>query len=244
MTTAVLKNRILSLTGGEFEESQYGATSFTDFLSKHGNAIRLDDASFPPIVKLLRDDQSDVEPTASQGGGPGTRIRSDLWLAILDYASGNTYVWDEDTSLACPSQPGDHHPLIPTITLADQQVWGADFINTHATHSEMPGADRQRLSDWHIRTLGTNQLPVSLRPAWNRYLRRRVIQSLLEWLDSHDIEPPSDVSITVEQISVPQDEAEALRQFVLRVVQQMDAHELAGISLPPLTVMRVTRLRR
>ena len=40
MTTAVLKNRLLDLTGGTFDEAAYGATTFMDFVLRNEDTLR------------------------------------------------------------------------------------------------------------------------------------------------------------------------------------------------------------
>jgi hypothetical protein len=52
MTVAVLKNRLLSLTGGTFKEEQFGARTVADFVRKAGAIVELDDTRFPPVVSL------------------------------------------------------------------------------------------------------------------------------------------------------------------------------------------------
>jgi len=47
----------------------------------------------------------------------GTRIRDDLWNAVIDYASGKTYVLDPESGLAAP-ESGD--PALPRSLLCHE----------------------------------------------------------------------------------------------------------------------------
>ena len=110
MTTAVLKNRLLDLTGRRFNEAQYGATSFMEFVSHFPDILQADDSVFPPIVELYggnADRKSSLGGDHTQGA---YHIRSDLWQAALDYSSGTTYVWDLDRKEARPGQDLDPNP--------------------------------------------------------------------------------------------------------------------------------------
>ena len=88
MTTPVLKNRILALTDGRFTEARYGARSLTDFVTKFDDLITLDGSRIPPIVELRDQERIHVTPSELERGPRPPRIRSDLWRATLDYASG------------------------------------------------------------------------------------------------------------------------------------------------------------
>ena len=52
MTTAVLKNRLLDLTGGTFDEAAYGATTFMDFVLRNEDTLAVDRSTAPPLVEL------------------------------------------------------------------------------------------------------------------------------------------------------------------------------------------------
>ena len=97
MTTAVLKNRLLDLTGRDFDETDYGASSFMGFVSRYPDMLQVDDSVFPPIVELYGM-EADRLPSAGDEYTPTAyHIRSDLWQAALDYSSGMQYVWDLNT---------------------------------------------------------------------------------------------------------------------------------------------------
>src|SRR6266511_4011661 len=71
MTSAVLKNRLLALTNGQFDERRWNATSFRQFLAQYLDLLRIDSSRHPPIVEL-RDGAVDVGPTATGEPQPAT----------------------------------------------------------------------------------------------------------------------------------------------------------------------------
>lgn len=112
MTTAVLKNRLLSLTDRQFNEATYGASSLADFVSKFSDILNIDDGQSPTVIEL-----KDRENTGLDFGGESriTRIRSDLWRAIFDRSSGNTYYWLAETGEVATEPTDGVCPILPTI---------------------------------------------------------------------------------------------------------------------------------
>ena len=119
MTTAVLKNRLLDLTGRAFDEAAYGATSFMDFVLRNKETLAVDHSTVPPLVEL-RNAASSRQPSdeAVDVKAPH-RIRPDLWKAALDYSSGTRYVWD------VARRSGAHCQ----ITEAEESVRNSSVIN-------------------------------------------------------------------------------------------------------------------
>ena len=256
MTTAVLKNRLLSLTGNVFSEAAYGATSFTNFIARYGDIVDLDRSSFPPVVELR---QVDSGPVPGPGPGPGPtpgdpgpgfgrpRVRSDLWRAALDYSSGTQYVWDENAEQARPAQPGEDGPVIPTVSQEVHQQWREEFINDVESELTSPEHEYQ-VNNWIQHQLPTSHLPRHLIGRWNGFLRDRVLDYLMDWFDESEYEPPADMfaTVAVERRTHGQGhgDAEQLRQLILRTVREMSAGELAQLNLPAGAVLRATRLPR
>ena len=52
MTVAVLKNRLLDLTERSFRESDYGASTFLEFVRSHDDILELDTTATPPLATL------------------------------------------------------------------------------------------------------------------------------------------------------------------------------------------------
>ena len=244
MTTPVLKNRILALTDGRFTEARYGARSLTDFVTKFNDLITLDGSRIPPIVELRDHERIHVTPSELERGSRPPRIRSDLWRATLDYASGQTYVWDAKENQARPQEPGDGLTVIPTITSEQLQRWRIDFSETESSSETTQSDELERLSHWRDNQLPTAELPPRLMPLWNRYLRERVHELLQTWFEKIGMAPPSDLVITQPTTVVRPSETEDLRQLVMRVVEQMTERELADLVLPSRAVLRATGRRR
>lgn len=90
MTTAVLKNRLLSLTGRAFKESDYGAQTISELVRLLPDLLLFDQSTSPPTVRLLPSQMPVDPPVVAEG----TRIRRDLWNAVVDYRAPGRYVWD------------------------------------------------------------------------------------------------------------------------------------------------------
>jgi hypothetical protein len=105
MTLAVLNNRLLQLTNRQFKPSDYGARNLREliemlapeivitrerrqeFVELRTAADRSDNrsASAPEKIRALQPvDRKDGVPSGVETG----RIRQDLWIAMVDYASG------------------------------------------------------------------------------------------------------------------------------------------------------------
>ena len=242
MTTAVLKNRLLDLTGRRFNEAQYGATSFMEFVSRYSDMLQVDDSVFPPIVELYGADAD--QPSFASSDYPQTsyHIRADLWQAALDYSSGTTYVWDIVTKEARPRQELDPGPIIDTITADLQRQWRQEFLSEVTRTLELTHAEVDQTNEWIRLQLGTSRLPTRLIPRWNRLFRDKVHDYLRSWFSESRLEPPDDMvsSANRQSMSSPS-ETEDLRDLVVSVVRQMTHEELSGLSLPSEAVLRATR---
>ena len=111
MSVAVLKNRILDLTERRFKESDYGASTFGEFVRNHDDILALDATQRPPVAIL-----KGVTPaSAGASEARGTRVRSDLWQAVLDFSSGEEYIWDDGEDVAKrASDARSSGPVLPT----------------------------------------------------------------------------------------------------------------------------------
>ena len=245
MTTAVLKNRLLDLTGNTFEEAEYGADTFTAFVLRHDDIVDVDKSKSPPIVTLRQAETDSLDPGYVHEPSARPRVRSDLWQAVLDYSSGREYVWDQLENQARPSLDGDDGSsvAIPGVTQVEHQQWRKEFADTARTSltSEQEG----QLDIWVQDQLPTSHLPRHLIPRWNGFLRDRVHEYLKNWFDESGLEPPSDlVTPASEPTAGKASNTEALRRLVLRVVEGMTEQELARLYLPPKAVLRVMRSRQ
>lgn len=228
MTTAVLKNRLLSLTGNAFHEAEYDASTFASFVQRYEGLVHLDRSSFPPIVEL-RDIES-VAPSGENKPLSRPRVRSDLWLAALDYSSKTQYVWDSSLIQARQRQDEDDGPVITVVTQAEFQRWRREFMDEVLPAIPLTTEQSLQVDVWFQRQLPTSHLP----------------RHLIHWFDDSGLAPPSDLltSATVEQAAQSSSDTEELRQLVLRVVRGMTEDELEQLNLPSRAVLRISRSSR
>lgn len=209
MTLAVLKNRLLQITNREFQPQDFGVKDLKAFITLLAPGFRL--TGKPPrlFVELCSPSEAhnslaeapkpsapEVEETSTSGTPvlPSSgRIRSDLWLAIIDYTSGLTYVWDQRSGNARPERPGDNEPRMPTLTQEELTDWRQTFLDTH--RQVLSGTALVSAQHWQEQGLSTNYLPVELQQPWNRELTLRVRLRLQEFFTSLKQQPsvPSDV---------------------------------------------------
>ena len=245
MTTAALKSRMLFLTNRTFREENYGVGTLTEFIQKHGNLVSLDTSVPHPTVKLLNAGQGTVGGTDRPATGRPVRIRSDLWKAVLDRSSDETYSWDPDTAKVTTGQPLDRDLVLPTIDENTDGKWRQDFIESATSEFEVTASDNRQLMSWGNNLLPTYRLPSHLIPRWNGFLTSQVVNRLSDWFEQAGLEPPKDLYSTgVSRERRADLDTERLRQLVLNVVEAMTGQELSNLILPPRAILRATRSRR
>lgn len=231
MTIAVLKNRMLAMSANAFTERTLGFGRFLDFVLSMPELLELDSSTVPPSVTLV--DRDSVEPEA-RITDPGARIRADLWNAIVDYGSGCEWVWNSDSGQARERVGGDPSPILPSLTPDLSKEIRSSFVSSLTP----PPA----LSEWVDRNGGAFELPSELRGPWTAFFKEAVYQRLVGFFSSNDISPPSDLlQFHKRPSSQTSSESSELREFVLRVVREMNSQELASLSLPSAAVFRASR---
>ena len=245
MTTAVLKNRLLSLTYDEFDEAQYGVPTFTGFLERHSDVIDLDRTSFPPVVELRNIDSGKTARPRRESPAGRPRVRSDLWRAALDYSSGTRYVWDEMEEQARPARPDEDGPAIPTVSQDLHEMWREEFVADIESIPLSPDQEEQ-VSTWIQHKLPAAQLPRHLVGQWNGFLRDKVHSHLVDWFEEYEMDPPDDLlsTVPIERPAHSSSDTEDLRHFVIRTVKEMSGEELGQLSLPSRAVFRASRSHR
>jgi hypothetical protein len=243
MRTAVLKNRLLEATDRQFSERDWGVETFSEFLGLFPNVVAVDKSEHPPIAELLP--QPGAEATgvsASRSIGPTSRrqrIRSDLWNSVLDFSSGNRYVWDTDEARAIAVADGadDPRPQLPTLDREAFARWREEFAQDQLEGA--PPHQASAIERWRDAGLGPARLPSPLRGLWNAELKRRVAERLREWFAQQGIPTPADLITTTgagTRGAAP--DAERLRNFVQRTIAVMTRSELEAIQLPAAAVLR------
>lgn len=201
MTLGVLKNRLLQITDRRFDPSEFGAQDMREFVNFLAPEIKFTNVQPHGKVELLaacadksnslfeisgREKNQSLEQSASviQNAAQlhGNRIREDLWVAVLDYASGQTYVWDEQQGRARSAKEVDQQPRMPTLTPVELGEWRQTFLNER--RAELSGIDLVTVQRWQEQGLPTTYLPLALQQPWNRELTLRVRQRLHDFFVS------------------------------------------------------------
>jgi hypothetical protein len=237
MTIAVLKNRLLDLTHRSFQEKDYGARTIAEFVRRYPDLLLLDDSTVPPKVSL----HTSIAGPPTATGIERSRIRPDLWAAIVDYRSGLTYIWDGEAALAVEdlsAEETESQRVLPTLNVEELDAWRNEFLESvNDVIRDDPKAVEQ-VRRWVDNRLGTRYLPASLRTLWNQELKRRVADRLTDWFANQGLPLPPGL---LEARPVIRDQAvgaDTLRQLILRCVQVMTENELRQVNLPPSAVLR------
>lgn len=246
MRSAVLKNRLLDLTSGEFDERRWQTPTFRHFLALFPTLISVDATQRPPIVELLRDavdsGSGQAVSASKRAFSSRERIRPDLWRAILDYSSGAKYVWDADSGLAEPVGPNEHdpRPTLPTIDQDTLAAWRGEFATEQL--GIVPANQKDVIEGWRDPSLPTSYLPARLRGIWNGELKRHVLELLEAWYSENDLPLPDDVLVERPERGAPAvGDAEVLRQLVMDSVSVMTRDELERLDLPAAAILRARR---
>jgi len=266
MTSAVLKNRLLNLTDGRFNQSRYGSPSFIHLVRRVPDLLEVVGESPPFQLRLKKPitqeaplgpnpdtlpQQVDQELVAALDDGDWhrVRIRDDLWHAIIDYQSNTTYILDADTGLARQQEPADSElPPFPTATREDLRQWRHQFVESLAIEQKVRFSDD--LSSWLEGAGRQSDLPRPLRGLWAEYVKKKVVSILRDWFGAQGELPPNDMMVrsgsvisgtdaTIEEIV----RTRQLRDLIIRAVRTMSYDELAGLPLPASVLVRVAGSR-
>jgi hypothetical protein len=230
MAIPVLKNRLLQITEQTFKESDFGASSFREFLQNNTDVLEIDNSFLPGAVTLKSAEPMPLSQDISNL--QRNRVREDLWRAILDYSSGSRYVWDAESSTAIIAPEGSEGPFLPTISPETMTQWKTEFL---ARLPDKP--DDGRLTVWQTQSLPTAALPPALRLQWSRFLKHKVQSTLKGWFEQTEIPPPPLVHPAIPATN--RDEAEPFREFIIRCIAQMSKEELERLSIPSSVAFRV-----
>jgi hypothetical protein len=190
---------------------------------------------------------TDTESSIADYELAGMRLRNDLWHAILDYSSGKPYVYDLEARIARPWVHGDLTlPQFPTVPRDTVASWRQVFVESLdvATRDKFGGS----LRVWAEGRGKQADLPGSLRGSWGDFLKRKVVQILLDWFQSQGIPPPEDMLKPAERRTGPAAEAisevvetQRLRDAIISAVRAMTYDELSQVTLPASAWLRIFR---
>lgn len=240
MTSAVLKNRLLELTNHAFTERDFGVATFTDFLRKFPDLVRIDRSQLPFGVELIEAAPNE-QPAVRSASTGRPRIRRDLWQAAMDFKSGIEYVWDATSARARPrlESDGNNAELLPTSTAEELSQWRKEFIRrrTESENAVVDDKSAVRLQVWAEKGLGTEYLPPEHRGPWNEFMRNAVVDKLNGWFDSRGLARPSDLIETSPQWTEPEADA-ALSKVLHNLLVRLTRDELSQLQLPATLVLR------
>jgi hypothetical protein len=262
MTTAVLKNRLLDLTGRTFAEADYGARDMAAFAKGMPDLVELvpPAGSGPPLVRLVERESVDravpVPPGRAEGSprpGGRVRVRPDLWRAALDWHAAGRLVLDDGR--VRPRADGDD-PALPSFEPVAETVfehWKRDFVDAVLPDVQGPQADA--LLAWAGRPAPANTLGRALQDRWMDTLRAKVLEHLRGWFDGQGLQAPADLVYdepaaarpAADATGGPGDDAgpgtvapsRRLKDFVLRCVHEMTEDELRALPIPAGVASRV-----
>jgi hypothetical protein len=246
MTTAVLKNRLLVLTNNEFKEEEYGARTILEFVEQAADIVNIDRSVIPPIVEL-KGERGEKAHEARQAAATYSvsfdRIRPDLWQAIMDYTSGNKYVWDARAGTARPQNRDDPPEVVlPTITQEEEMKWRKEFA---ASVAALPLDDiaKFRLNAFGAKNVSPKVLTLGLQWKWNDFVRAKIIKAVTDWFQQHKLSQPEHLTVQVRRAPRPPAEpgVEELRDLIIAVIRGMTAAELLAVQLPPNAVLRTRK---
>jgi hypothetical protein len=241
MTTAVLKNRLLALTDGAFRESDYGASSMVDLVSSLSKIVAIDISTAPATVSLVGGrsiPRWDVSTSAASVRLPteADRIRADLWRAIMDYASGNSYGWDGSEAKVF-DEPSEMIEILPTLTSDEMRLWRQDFLESF--RSRLKPDEVGRVEEWVTGSGKTSNLLGRLQREWNGFLKKRVWERLEQWFSTKGGSPVDLLQSMDERRALGAGHSD-LRRYLIRTISQMSSEELAQVQLPASAVWRLS----
>lgn len=181
MIAAVLRNRLLQLTNHHFQIQDFGSSSLIELVSRYRDLVAIDRTAKPLVIEWLG---------AAPAPAPGaSRVRPDLWQAILDLASGSQYEWDVAARRTRPVPKADPRRRLPTVDAATLATWRSAFAKAQESTLTNP-RDLERLRAWLATALGRQGLPGALRTRWNDHLKHEVVARLTSWFQDSGHELP------------------------------------------------------
>ncbi len=239
MTIAVLKNRLLTLTDGQFQETAFGAPTMRDFVKRASEIVRIDETGNLPVVVLLGEEPAELPSELP----PRIRVRDDLWRAIVDYSRNSTFVWDPEGNYARAGSPTDNLPILPTITENELREWRQSFADRHSAGLDEPIISH--LQAWREHILPSRVLPRPLSEAWLTELSSKVLSRLRSWFAENNLKEPSDLIFNLaKQKPQGRGDLDALRNLIIGCVEVMDEDELSELRFPPGIYLRAAQEKK
>lgn len=244
MRGAVLKNRLLDITGQSFSERDYGANNFREFIEALGEVVAVDD-SYEPYLLTLQPTyvaQIDSSPSTTRSKTK-LFIRSDLWNAIVNYRRAPQWIWDTQSREAQPLTDAidvetGHVHVLPTWNAEQLRDWRSDFATKNDDGLE--DSEAKTLWKWASEGLSAYVLPVDLGERWNASVTERVRSQLEDFFQSNQLPLPDDFLVDKSAVKTQTDVTQ-LREFVGRCIELMSEDELLHLPIPAYVAMRASR---
>lgn len=235
MNAGVLKNRLILLTDGQFNEQKYGYADFHELVEAHSDILRVDTTTKPITVELIDHLLDDGEQSSIQRQ---KRVRPDLWRAVTDYVSGKKYVWDKERNLVlvAADQESETLPKLPTITADELAQWRKSFMAKHK--DSLVGPNLEKATRWETEGLAINFLPALLRQSWGHEFSENVRERLGAWFRTNAINPPL-LDIPAESPVRKESQSDDLRRLIIQCVEVMTLQELEQLKLPASLLTRI-----
>jgi hypothetical protein len=236
MSAAVLKNRLLLVTKKAFDERLHNVTSFRELLAQQADLVRFVEAD--GMWELLPSNEPTVG-VLETAPDKGTRIRPDLWKAVMDFSSGHRYVWDAKEQ--CAAVAGEDQVdanFLPTMTREEFAGWRNEFAK------EQPPSET--LQRWCV-DFRSRELPLVLVGQWNGFVKSHVASRLENWFREHELQVPQVFVVrasTLPPESHGDDSASILRDLLHACINVMTAAELEDLRLSPAVIVRSNQWRR
>lgn len=244
MTTAVLKNRILQQTGRPLDEETLGFKTFSELLGQFPDVVRLNLKTRPVTAQFVGHLKSANLPVLSPGSR--SRVRSDIWRAILDYSAGHPWVWDERLGEAVPGS-GDGKVLrMPTRSKQDVTALRREFAEHLVKSDTLTRDESVKVERWSEEALSTAALPPRLRPLWNQRLTDEVAAVASQWFREMELPVPDDLvqGLQTHGQQIIDDELVLLRRLASDCIKLMTLDELSSLNLPLRSLLRAIDFSR
>lgn len=229
----VLKNQLLNLAGSSFDEADFGWPNLRFLPASYPDLLRLDSSSPHGHAKFL----APAQPTApvSDAEEPPTKrhhIRRDLWDAVIDYRSGETYVWDAHTGKAATTSEADEdaRPRFPTVSAEEVHEWRRECADGWL---RVFGDDnRSRVERWV--DVPRERVPHTLIRRWQAEQRGKVVGIVRDFFAQEGLPLPDDAfpSELTTQAEPAQLRSLTQREILKASVSVMTDSELSDVQLP------------
>lgn len=233
---------------GEFDESEYGYSSFIDLVRSFSDAISVQQRPGSDFVAELREQTELFSPSETDSESV-PYVRPDLWQAFAFVRQDADWVYDREAGTAVPrsnlddpaARDAQRFVPIPSLEEGELRDWMVDFVDA------LPdGGTAARLREaltvedgwlWKFNDV-LRRGEQSVQQAWRRKRALAVIRRINEWAEAHDVElvdvveEPEEAPTRLERELGSNRGGFSDRERVLAILNGLPTSELLGIRLP------------